>query len=233
MKSATVETAPPPCCSKKKSETPAETVEALPVDDSSLLQSESFQKRYIREKNHLFEILLVIEGIRCAACVQLIESVLNKEAGVDSVMLNYFEVLSAGEWAADEPAFSAFGGGEGDPMALKHRLAFLIVDRLHGPEAAEAGAAHFRRVVQGKGVPEGIPERELTLEGEATMGLLDVLARLELVASRSEGRRLIQQGAVHLNGNRATDANQPLEQGNYLIRVGKRRYLNLKLANWP
>jgi tyrosyl-tRNA synthetase len=149
----------------------------------------------------------------------------------DSVMQNYFEVLSAGEWTADEPAFSAFGGGEGDPMALKHRLAFLIVDRLHGPEAAEAGAAHFRRVVQGKGVPEGIPDRELFLDGEATLSLLDALVRLDLVASRSEGRRLVQQGAVHLNGDRATDANQPLEPGNYLIRVGKRRYLNLRLES--
>jgi tyrosyl-tRNA synthetase len=86
-------------------------------------------------------------------------------------------------------------------------------------------------VVQGKGVPEGIPDRELFLDGEATLSLLDALVRLDLVASRSEGRRLVQQGAVHLNGDRATDANQPLEPGNYLIRVGKRRYLNLRLES--
>ena len=50
-----------------------------------------------------------------------------------------------------------------------------------------------------------------------------------MVASRSEGRRLVQQGAVQVDGERAADANQPLGPGNYLIRVGKRRYSRLTL----
>jgi len=64
-------------------------VENRPEDESDLLQSDSFKKRYIREQGHLFEIQLIIEGIHCAACVFLIESVLKPEVGIDSVTLNY------------------------------------------------------------------------------------------------------------------------------------------------
>ncbi len=147
----------------------------------------------------------------------------------DSLMPTYFKVLSTGEWEADAPAFSAFGRGEGEPMGLKHRLAGLIVERLHGPEAAKAGAAHFRRVVQEKGVPDDVPEQELVLADSTPLALLDALDRLKMLASRSEGRRLIEQGGVSVDGARANDAHEPLSPGSYLIRVGKRRYVRLRL----
>ena len=149
----------------------------------------------------------------------------------DALMSNYFELLSAGQWDADRPAFERFNEGEGDPMALKHRLAVLIVDRIHGPEAADTGAAHFRKVVQGKGVPDEVPEETLDLSGAASLALLDALDRLEMVKSRSEGRRLISQGAVQVDGARAGDANQALGPGSYLLRAGKRRYLRLTLLD--
>ena len=149
----------------------------------------------------------------------------------DALMSNYFELLSAGQWDADRPAFERFNEGEGDPMALKHRLAVLIVDRIHGPEAADTGAAHFRKVVQGKGVPDEVPEETLDLSGAASLALLDALDRLEMVKSRSEGRRLISQGAVQVDGARAGDANQALGPGSYLLRAGKRRYIRLTLRD--
>ena len=94
--------------------------------------------------------------------------------------------------------------------------------------AAERGAAHFRRVVQQRGVPEDVPEREIQLEGQASLSLLDALTtHLEWVASRSEARRLASQGAMEVDGERVADPNQPLVAGNYLIRVGKRRFLRL------
>lgn len=147
----------------------------------------------------------------------------------DSLMPDYFEILSAGDWEGDARAFSAFRRGEGEPMELKHRLAGLIVERLHGPEAAKTGAAHFRRVVQEKGVPDDVPERELVLADSTSLALLDALDRLKMVASRSEGRRLIEQGAVSVDGARADDAHEPLSPGSHLIRVGKRRYVRLRL----
>jgi tyrosyl-tRNA synthetase len=148
----------------------------------------------------------------------------------DPLMLDWFEVLSLGEWEADRPAFKAFADGQGDPMALKHRLGALIVARLHGEEGAGAGAAHFRRVVQEKSVPDDVPTAEISLGGSDSMALLEVLDRAGLVKSRSEGRRLVSQGAVSVDGDRMDDALVELTAGSHLVRVGKRRYLEVRLG---
>ena len=145
----------------------------------------------------------------------------------DALMHEYFSVLSHGEWEGDRTAFDAYASGEGDPMALKHRLAELVVGRLDGAEAASAARAHFQKVVQDKGVPDDVPERTLELAGDAGIPLLGALEQLELIKSRSEGRRLVDQGAVSVDGERANDALAQLGAGQYLIRVGKRRYVHL------
>ena len=147
----------------------------------------------------------------------------------DSLMTDYFELLSAGQWEAHRSTFVSAAEGGGDAMAAKHELAGLIVERLHGAAAAEAGAAHFRRVVQQKGVPEEVPEEEADLAGEPAVALLGFLDARLGVSSKSEARRLVAQGAVQVDGERVSDANQPLAAGSHLIRVGKRRYLRLIL----
>ena len=151
----------------------------------------------------------------------------------DAVMPEYFEILSAGEWEADGEAFKAFREGVGDPMALKHRLASLIVERIHGGEAAQAGAAHFKQVVQGKGVPDNVPEGQWALGDASSVPLLEVLVakigEKPLAASRSEARRLASQGGISVDGDRMEDIQHPLPAGTHLIRVGKRRFLRLRV----
>lgn len=147
----------------------------------------------------------------------------------DAMMVDYFETLSAGEWEADRARFEVWREGQGDPMALKHRLAELIVDRVYGATGARAARAHFEKVVQHKGVPDDVPEETLSLGGDDALALLDALDRLGLVKSRSEARRLVDQGAVTVDGERASDALAPLGIGRHLLRVGKRRYVRLSL----
>jgi len=148
----------------------------------------------------------------------------------DSLMADYFDVLSHGEWDSDRSAFAELREGGGDPMALKHRLAELIVTRIEGADAAVAARDHFQKVVQGGGVPDEVPEQTIALDGASGLALLAVLARLELVKSRSEGRRLVEQGAVSVDGERVGDALAELGAGQYLLKVGKRRYVRLSLA---
>ena len=148
----------------------------------------------------------------------------------DERMFDYFEVLSGGEWEPDREAFVAGREGQGEPMALKHRLATRIVTRLCGADAAQRAEDHFRRVVQQKGVPEDIPELRISLQGEAQLGLLGVLRSAGLTQSNSEGRRLIQQGAVSVDGVRWEDPLGGVAQGRYLVKVGKRRFVQLKVS---
>ncbi len=99
----------------------------------------------------------------------------------------------------------------------------------HGEAGGSEGEAHFSRVVQGKEIPEKIEEVKLATPFEG-LSIVKVIVGSGLVATNSEGRRLILQGAVEVDGTRLSDVNQPLQTGReYLIRVGKRRFKRVKL----
>jgi tyrosyl-tRNA synthetase len=147
----------------------------------------------------------------------------------DELMADWAGQLSFGQWEDLAGAVRALAGPRGDPMALKQELASRIVARLHGADAAEGARAHFRKVVQGRELPDEIPEFELRVGEGGRLGLLEGLERLELTRSRGEARRLVTQGAVQLDGERVADPALYLEPGSYLLRVGKRRYARLQL----
>jgi len=111
------------------------------------------------------------------------------------------------------------------PMDAKKRLARTVTAMYHGEAAAEAAEAQFSRVVQKKELPESIDVIYLSTssDGEPAWKIA-VLAGM--VASNSEARRLIQQGAVELDGARVSDVNQKvLVSGlSHLLQVGKRKF---------
>ncbi len=115
------------------------------------------------------------------------------------------------------------------PMEAKKRLAATVTAMYHGEAGGSEGEAHFSRVVQGKEIPEKIEEVKLVTPFEG-LSIVKVIVGSGLVATNSEGRRLILQGAVEVDGTRLSDVNQPLQTGReYLIRVGKRRFKRVKL----
>jgi tyrosyl-tRNA synthetase len=148
----------------------------------------------------------------------------------DSLMLQYFDFLAAGDWGEMRTERECIGRGEGDPLAFKHELARRLVERFYGAKAAQRSAEHFRRVIQDKQVPEGLEETVFELGSDAEMGLLELLERLEFAKSRSEGRRLVEQGAVRIGGEVVGDWALRLGPGSYLIKVGKRRFARVQLG---
>jgi tyrosyl-tRNA synthetase len=148
----------------------------------------------------------------------------------DAVMLDYFDLLRGGEWGDLAAERERLGAGGGDPLAFKQALARRLVRRFHGEEAAARAAEHFRRVIQRKEVPEAVDEVRLALGREGEMGLLELLERLALAKSRSEGRRLVEQNAVSVDGEPVGDPRRRMGPGTYLIKVGKRRYARVRLA---
>lgn len=148
----------------------------------------------------------------------------------DAQMAEYVALLGSGAWSDLESACGEIAAGKGDPMATKHALAERVVGWLAGDAAAREAAETFRRVVQRKELPDDIPERAVSLGGEADLGLLEVLEQLELTASRSEARRLVSQGAVQVDGERVGDPMIRFGAGTYLFRTGKRRFARATLA---
>jgi tyrosyl-tRNA synthetase len=143
----------------------------------------------------------------------------------DALMFRYFE-LATRVPEADIAALRAL-----HPMEAKKRLARTITGMYHGQAGADAGEAHFARVVQSKEAPENIDEIRLETTA-AQEPLWKVLARTGLVASSSEGRRMIQQGAVELDGQPIVDLNFAVETSptSHLLKVGKRRFKRFVLT---
>ncbi len=107
-----------------------------------------------------------------------------------------------------------------NPMTFKKRLAYELVTQLYSEKEAAAATEHFEKVVQKKEIPDEIQEYNLTSD----MFLSQLMIQAGLCSSRSEAVRLINQGAVTINGQKTSGINQLVSRG-ATIKVGKRRYL--------
>ena len=111
------------------------------------------------------------------------------------------------------------------PKEAKVKLAMLIVAQYHGEKAAEDQAAEFDRVFSKKENPEN-PE-ELKIE-EKEIWIAELLKRAGAVTSTSEARRLIEQGAVSIDGQKISDFNAkiPIAKG-ALLKAGKKKFVKI------
>jgi tyrosyl-tRNA synthetase len=113
----------------------------------------------------------------------------------------------------------------GDPMDAKLELARFIVARSHGEEAARRAEEHFTRVVREGKAPEEMPEVPLP-EGDPVH--LPALLAAAFGVSTSEARRLIGQGAVHVDGGAVDELDVPRKRlENAVLQAGKRRFARL------
>lgn len=119
----------------------------------------------------------------------------------------------------------------GHPREAKARLAHCITDFFHGDQAADEAAASFDREVRDKALPDDIPEHAWGADWGASQPLALLLKALGLVSSTSDGRRMVKQGAVRLDGEvQSGDPMQDVPQpaGELLLQVGKKRFGRLK-----
>lgn len=124
-----------------------------------------------------------------------------------------------------------------DPYAAKRALARHIVARFHAPEAADQAEARFDRVHRARGVPDDVPLHRLSATDEALavengeVWLPRLLARVGLAPSNSQAARLIDEGAVSVDGEKAKDRQIRLPaRGVYLLQRGKRHFARVEFA---
>ena len=148
----------------------------------------------------------------------------------DTLMFRYYELLS--DLSAQEIAALKAGIDDGSlhPKEVKKRLARELTARFHSQEAALAAEVEFEKVFQKKELPDDIAEVSLAKGGEP-IWLPQLLLDASLVASTSEGRRMIQQGAVAVAGDKAGDVNTKIAaEGEVIIKVGKRRFARVRFV---
>jgi tyrosyl-tRNA synthetase len=117
---------------------------------------------------------------------------------------------------------------DGDPMESKLALARGIVERYHSTDAARAAEEHFTRVVRKHEVPEDVREHALP-DGDPVH--LPALLADAFGLSTSEGRRLIAQGGVKLDGDAVAELDVPRDRlSGAVLQAGKRRFVRLNEA---
>ena len=109
-----------------------------------------------------------------------------------------------------------------NPRDLKMELAFTITEMYNGTQAAKDAQENFIRTVQNKEIPTDIPE----FKTEAGKTLLDIISSYDSSVSRSEIKRLMQSGAVKVDGEKISDMSYTLsaDKSEYVIQYGKRKF---------
>ena len=122
----------------------------------------------------------------------------------------------------------ALGGGSVNPMELKKRLARELVAQFHDTDAALEAERHFERTVQRGELPEEMSEYALPpAETLAGIRMSRLLVNAGLANSVGEARRLISQGAVHIDGERISEDSAMDVASGSVLRAGRRRYVRL------
>lgn len=137
----------------------------------------------------------------------------------DQLMMRYYTLLT--QENLDDVASM-------HPKAAKVRLAKILVERFYNTEAANNAAAEFESVFSKGQIPEDTEEISLPT---SDFLVAQVMVDHKLAPSMSEARRLINQGAVTIDGEKLESIHAKFSgPGNVLLKVGKRRFLKIKIS---
>jgi tyrosyl-tRNA synthetase len=116
-----------------------------------------------------------------------------------------------------------------NPRDVKFELAQEVVGRFYDSLVAKRARERFIAQFQRGVIPKDVPAVDLST-GERGLPIANVLKGIGLVASTSEALRLIQQGAVRINGERIDDKHLEIKAGStQIFQVGKRRFVRVTL----
>jgi tyrosyl-tRNA synthetase len=144
----------------------------------------------------------------------------------DELMLKYYELLSRITIDKLKNMKRDIKNDKIHPKAAKENLAFEIVERYWGKEKAEKAKKEFDEVFKKKGLPDDIPEVKLKWTDDE-MWIAAIMKDTGLAKSTGEAMRLIKQGGVSVNEKKVSDAKENFIKGEYLFKVGKRRFLKV------
>ncbi|MAR96979.1 MAG: tyrosine--tRNA ligase [Candidatus Marinimicrobia bacterium] len=141
----------------------------------------------------------------------------------DEMIVKYFRLAAD---ASDEVLVkieSNLNDSSYNPRDAKRLLARSLVELYYDSDSALKAEDHFDEVIVNKSIPDDIPEFQI----ESETSLVDAVFLSKVVASKSEVRRLVKQGAVSVDGKKIDDASFSLRSGQ-VIKIGKRRFLKIK-----
>ena len=147
----------------------------------------------------------------------------------DELMWRYYDLLSLKTTNEIARLKEEIASGA-NPRDIKVKLAMEIVERYHDVEAAKNALNDFETRFKKNEIPDDMPEISINTNDSIALPL--VLKQANLVASTSEGIRMIDQGGVKIDGEKVIDKNTQLQIGNtYIIQVGKRKFAKIAITS--
>ena len=205
----------------------------------NLLMARLIQKRFDLE-SQVIVTLPLLEGIRG---VEKMSKSLNNYIGINEEANNIFgKVMSIPDTLISRYCLLAtrisraelivienrLNDPVANPSTLKRQLAREIVAEYYSDDEASVAEQEFDKVFKQKEDPTDIEEVTLTLS--QPVWIIKLLSHSGLVSTNAEGRRMVKQGAVSINGERYTDENSELTvEDRTILKVGKRRFKKIRI----
>jgi len=143
----------------------------------------------------------------------------------DSMIIVGLELLTNISTEVIKSIAKSLEDGE-NPMQYKKMMAFEIVKTIKGKEEAQKAQKHFENTVQKKGIPSEIESKKLKIKN---INIIDLLSECDLVASKGEARRLIEQGGIKVDGEvvKSIDKKVEITKEGILVQRGKRQFIRV------
>ncbi len=143
----------------------------------------------------------------------------------DTSIVTYFKLATYTPLAEVEKINKDLEGGKGNPKEIKMRLARQIVAEYHGEDASKKAEENFVETFSKGGIPEDIE----TVKASVGDKLSDILLSQGVVESKSEWRRLVEDGAVkNADGDTKISSPDAIFENPIVLKVGKRRFIKIE-----
>ena len=143
----------------------------------------------------------------------------------DDMIIKYFTLAADADENLLNQVKKDLSDSSFNPRDSKRLLGRSLVELYYNRDLALQAEQHFDQVIVNKDNPDDMSEFSLKKD----MKIIEVLHSSDLVSSKSEARRLLNQGAIRIEGEKVSDMDMILYNGTeYIIKVGKRRFLKVK-----
>ena len=143
----------------------------------------------------------------------------------DDMIIKYFTLAADADENLLNQVKKDLSDSSFNPRDSKRLLGRSLVELYYNRDLALQAEQHFDQVIVNKDNPDDMSEFSLKKD----MKIIEVLHSSDLVSSKSEARRLLNQGAIRIEGEKVSDVDMILSKGTeYIIKVGKRRFLKVK-----
>ncbi len=144
----------------------------------------------------------------------------------DALILRYFELVTDVHPDQIEELKTQMEQGR-NPRDCKLELARVITGLYHTPNETEKAEEYFHTVFQKGELPEDMPVLEVPAEHNTLLALIPYLVKGGLVPSGSEFRRLVQQGGVQINQEKAERLETPFNAREIILKIGKKKFVRI------